>query len=131
MRAVALTHTERFTFTADVPVATAFETVERDVSYAWGTYAQGAYFFSATAAFETFYATLTGASPAPAVDFSQFRVVACVDDDRPTSGYDAEIVGLVNTGGTVYDVTVRLTEPDGAAAAVVTKPYHIVKVAIE
>ena len=122
---------QTFTVMSDVALSGTFETVEQGTGGIWETYPKSAYFFSTTADFEAFYTTLTGNSTAPSVDFAQYRAVAVVDADQPASGYSVEIVSVELQSGDQYDVTAHFTEPDGVAAAVLTKPYHIVKIQIQ
>ncbi len=128
-------HDESFTITSDAALSTPFETVEHGLSSAYESHPKGAYFFSTASEFESFYSTLRGnVSPPPtpqSVDFARYRVVAVVDADQSSGGYDVQITSVELDSGDRYVVTAHFTEQDGAATAAFTKPYHIVKVALQ
>lgn len=127
---------QTFTINSDVALSETFETVERAdwTGAAYECYPKDVYFFSTAAEFETFYSALRGNVPSPptppTIDFMQYRVVAVVDEDQPSSGYSVEIISIELHSGDQYDVTAHFSEPVGGALMVMTKPYHIVKVEV-
>ena len=68
-----------------------------------------------------------GASPPP-VDFAADLVVAVVAGQRPTAGYEVDIVAI-ERGPAVTTVIyrVRRPPPDALVAQVLTSPFHIVR----
>lgn len=70
-----------------------------------------------------------GTRPRPAVDFAREMVVALFVGSRPTAGFDVEIVGARDEGGTLI-VQYREKPPRAGAvtAQVLTAPYHLVAV---
>ena len=68
----------------------------------------------------------------PTVDFTLYRVVAVVDAERGSGGYSVEISSVELDAGDQYSLTALFSVPDPTLnyPAVITKPYHIVKVAI-
>lgn len=68
-------------------------------------------------------------APRPAVDFAAERVVALFLGDRPSSGFGVEVVSVAEiASGAAVEVSYVTTRPTGAAASVVTSPFHVVAV---
>ncbi len=126
---------QTFTVTSDVALSGTFETVEQGNSAAYESYPKGAYFFSTASEFESFYSTLrSNVSPPPTpptVDFVQYRVVAGVDTEQPSPAYGAAITSVELDSGDQYNVTAHFSRADGVWTAVLSKPYHIVKVQVQ
>lgn len=65
--------------------------------------------------------------PLPDVDFSTRMVAAAFAGERPTPGYEIEIVGPRRNGSTVAVVVSEVHPPPGMLAAqVIVTPFHIV-----
>ena len=68
--------------------------------------------------------------PAPSVDFSQEMVIAAVDQTEPSGGYRFEITGIEEIEGRlVVRVSKTIPGPDCIVTAVITQPFHLVRVA--
>ncbi len=68
--------------------------------------------------------------PAPSVDFSQEMVIAAVDKTEPSGGYRFEITGIEEIEGRlVVRVSKTIPGPDCIVTAVITQPFHLVRVA--
>ena len=65
---------------------------------------------------------------APTVDFSANEVVAVFAGDKPTAGYDIEVIKVEDAGTRLVNVV--LTKPGGSCllAEVQTNPYQIIEV---
>ncbi len=72
-------------------------------------------------------------SPAPGVpdvDFSREMVIAAVDHAEPSGGYRFEITGIEELEGRlVVRVSKAIPGPDCIATAVITQPFHLVRMA--
>ena len=81
------------------------------------------------AEFDALWRQHAGSRQAPTVDFAKSMVVGVFLGSRPSSGYQAQIIG-VDRGGDA--LVVRWTEvrpgPDQMAAQVMTAPMHLVVV---
>jgi len=68
-------------------------------------------------------------SPPPEVDFSTMTVIAVFMGQCPTSGYEIEVKGIIDTGLTTV-VKVEKTYPGKELGVfpTITYPYHIIKV---
>lgn len=70
-------------------------------------------------------------TPAPAlpqVDFQIFMVVAVVDQQQPSGGYEMEIRRIVEEGGRLQVEALRREPGEGCiTTAVITNPFHIVR----
>lgn len=66
-------------------------------------------------------------APRPTVDFTRKAVVGVFDGQRPTGGFDIEIVGLTRIGPVIH-LDVKRTSPTGVGSAVLTWPYHLVEI---
>ncbi len=127
-----------FSVVSDVKLNNSFETVEKDYYSNYNVFeSKDVFIFKNYNEFNEFYRTLLGGQncwpDAPLVDFSKFRVIAIVDEAKPTAGFDAEIFSIKITSGNQYDVSVRFTSPgdDETTTQGTTKPFHIVKTAIQ
>jgi len=70
------------------------------------------------------------APPVPSVDFSREMVVAFFWGEKPTSGYSAEISGLVlNSQALVVRVETASPPPGAIVLQVLTQPFHIARIA--
>ncbi len=68
--------------------------------------------------------------PAPSVDFSQEMVIAVVDQAEPSGGYRFEITRIETIEGRlVVRVSKAIPGPDCIVTAVITQPFHIVRMA--
>ncbi len=66
----------------------------------------------------------------PQVDFSSEMVIAVVDQIEPSGGYRFEITGIEEIEGRlVVRVSKAIPGPDCIVTAVITQPYHIVRMA--
>ncbi len=72
-------------------------------------------------------------SPAPGVpdvDFSREMVIAVVDQTEPSGGYRFEITGIEEVEGRlVVRVSKAIPGPDCIVTAVITQPFHVVRMA--
>ena len=72
-------------------------------------------------------------SPAPGVpdvDFSREMVIAAVDQTEPSGGYRFEITGIEEVEGRlVVRVSKTIPGPDCIVTAVITQPFHLVRMA--
>ena len=68
-------------------------------------------------------------SPVPEVDFTQEQVVAVFAGEKPTGGYSIEVIS-VETINSILVITVKHSQPapENNVAAVITHPYHIIKI---
>ncbi len=67
---------------------------------------------------------------APSVDFSQEMVIAVVDQAEPSGGYRVEITGIEEVEGRlVVRVSKTIPGPDCIVTAVITQPFHVVRMA--
>ena len=74
-------------------------------------------------------AILTPQPALPAVDFTQEMVIAVLDQQKSSGGFLLEITAIEEAeGNLVIRVNRRVPEPDCAVAAVITQPFHIVRV---
>ncbi len=81
------------------------------------------------AEWQALWARHESAKPLPPVDFSKEMVVAVLLGMRPSGGWDVEVVGVEpGADGLRVKYAVRRPGPDDVAAAVITSPYHFVKV---
>tara|TARA_B110000967_G_C18887643_1_gene565073 strand:- start:675 stop:1103 length:429 start_codon:yes stop_codon:yes gene_type:complete len=60
------------------------------------------------------------------IDFSQYKIIAIFDEIRGSGGYSLELNIMSNSE--IIIVNIALVEPEGNATAVVTQPFHIVKI---
>ncbi len=68
--------------------------------------------------------------PALSVDFSQEMVIAVVDQQRPSGGFQLEITGIEEVEGRlVVRVSKTIPGPDCIVTAVITQPFHVVGMA--
>lgn len=75
-------------------------------------------------------ANLTPTPELPAVDFSREIVIAAVDRTEPSGGYRFEITAIEEAGGALeVHVSKGVPGQDCAVTAVITQPYHIVRLA--
>ena len=66
-------------------------------------------------------------TPVPSVDFSSATVVGLFLGERPTAGYQVDVVSVLNEGGAaVVEYVERRPSPDAMVAQVVTAPFHLV-----
>jgi len=76
--------------------------------------------------------TSTAPAPLPAVDFDKEMVAAVFLGEKPTGGYDIEIVSVERSADTL---TVSFKEgdpqPGGITTQAFTQPFHIVSISIE
>lgn len=61
------------------------------------------------------------------VDFTKFQVIAAIDEVRHYGGYSIDITKITETDNRIH-VKVEKLKP-GGFNAVITQPYHIVKIA--
>lgn len=61
------------------------------------------------------------------IDFSNFILLAVFDEIKMNGGYAIEVTGIVENQNNLT-VTIRRLSPKGGAYAVITQPYHIVKI---
>ncbi len=72
---------------------------------------------------------IDGSDP-PAVDFSREMVIAAVDQTEPSGGYRFEITGIEEVEGRlVVRVSKTIPGPDCIVTAVITQPFHVVRMA--
>ena len=68
--------------------------------------------------------------PAPSVDFSQEMVIAVVDQQRPSGGFQLEITEIEEVeGGLVVRVNKQSPGADCIVTLALTQPFHVVRVA--
>ena len=60
------------------------------------------------------------------IDFSQYKVIAIFDEIRENGGHSLELNIMSNSENII--VNINDISPKGNAAAVITQPYHIVKI---
>ena len=60
------------------------------------------------------------------IDFSQYKVIAIFDEIRGSGGYSLELNIKSNSENIIVNVTDVV--PEGSALAVITQPFHIVKI---
>ena len=60
------------------------------------------------------------------IDFSQYKVIAIFDEIRGSGGYSLELNIKSNSENIIVNVTDVV--PEGSAVAVITQPFHIVKI---
>ncbi len=66
----------------------------------------------------------------PAVDFSQEMVIAVVDKQESSGGFGFEITGIEEVEGRlVVRVSKTIPGPDCIVTAVITQPFHVVRMA--
>ncbi len=66
--------------------------------------------------------------PAPSVDFSREMVIAAVDQTEPSGGYRFEITGIEEIEGRLeVRVSKTIPGPDCIVTAVITQPFHVVR----
>ncbi len=66
----------------------------------------------------------------PDVDFSREMVIAAVDQTEPSGGYRFEITGIEEVEGRlVVRVSKTIPGPDCIVTAVITQPFHVVRMA--
>ena len=72
---------------------------------------------------------IAGSDP-PSVDFSREMVIAAVDQAEPSGGYRVEITGIEEIEGRlVVRVSKTIPGPDCIVTAVITQPFHVVRMA--
>ena len=62
------------------------------------------------------------------IDFSEFQVIAVFDDVKGSGGHAIDISVASDSQRIV--VTIKRSSPQGNATAVMTQPYHIVKIPV-
>ena len=62
------------------------------------------------------------------IDFSTYQVIAAFDDVKGSGGHGLEL--SVTEEANRILVTVKTSSPQGNATAVITQPYHIVKIPV-
>jgi len=73
----------------------------------------------------------TSPPPAPVIDFNKEVTVGVFLGEKPTGGYDVEIVSAERVGGTLLISFVEKSpRPDGIVTQAITQPFHIVRFAI-
>lgn len=132
---IKLSHTDKYDIAMDKQIHIWKETVEQKDSANIDAFQKGGFFtFSNSSDFCKFYNKLNSGSTVevPKVNFGVHRVIAVVGKVYPSSGYSVEIIDIKTQAQRKYIVFVCTTKPDPAldAAAVMTHPYHIVKVKI-
>ncbi|PIF31929.1 protease stability complex PrcB-like protein [Flavobacterium sp. 9] len=65
-------------------------------------------------------------SPDLTVDFTKYQVIAVIDDVYNYGGYSIDITKIIETNSSIF-VKVEYLKP-GGINAVITQPYHIVKI---
>ncbi len=75
--------------------------------------------------------TIVTPQPAlPAVDFSRDMVIAVVDRTEPSGGFRLEITDIEDAAGRlVVRVSKTIPGPDCIVTAVITQPFHLVRMA--
>jgi PrcB C-terminal len=72
----------------------------------------------------------TNPPPAPAIDFNKQIVVAVFLGEKPTGGYDVEIIRAEQTDGAlVIHYREKNPPPGGIVIQALTQPFHIIRVA--
>ena len=72
---------------------------------------------------------IAGSDP-PSVDFSREMVIVAVDQAEPSGGYRFEITGIEEVEGRlVVRVSKTIPGPDCIVTAVITQPFHLVRMA--
>ena len=70
------------------------------------------------------------APPAPSVDFSKEMVIAVVDQQQPSGGFQLDITEIVQGWGSLSVLVDKAVPgPDCIVTMALTKPFHIVKTA--
>lgn len=83
------------------------------------------------AAFAALWASHRPGAQPPAVDFAREQVAALLLGERPTSGWEIEVVGVaeVSSGAaTTFEVSYRRTSPAGATTPGPTSPFDLVAI---
>ena len=63
------------------------------------------------------------------IDFSEYVVIAVIDQVRNTSGYSIDLEISTNYEKIFIGSNLSSPSPDGVVATVISQPYHIVKIA--
>jgi hypothetical protein len=75
-------------------------------------------------------ANVSAAPGVPDVDFSREMVIAAVDQAEPSGGYRFEITGIEEVEGRlVVRVSKQIPGPDCIVTAVITQPFHVMRMA--
>ncbi len=113
---------------------TAFETIDiGDQSGVAGERPQ-VFKFDTQAGWEEFWsrhqANVSPQPALPAVDFSRDMVIAVVDRTEPSGGFRLEITDIEDAAGRlVVRVSKTIPGPDCIVTAVITQPFHLVRMA--
>jgi len=63
------------------------------------------------------------------IDFSQFRIIAAFDRVRPMGGHSIAVAAVLDNPDAI-NVIISRTFPEDIGTAVITQPYHIVKIPV-
>lgn len=62
------------------------------------------------------------------IDFSEYRIIAVIDELRNYGGYDITVASITETDGQLIVDVENSDGGPGSAATVMTQPFHIVKI---